>query len=52
MEHGRAQVRRVEEQDEADRLARRLARAERVLAVLHRAAVTALALASLWLLLR
>jgi hypothetical protein len=30
----------------------RLARAERVIALLHKAAVTALALASLWLLLR
>lgn len=30
----------------------RLARAERILRLLHKAAVTALALASLWLLLR
>lgn len=37
---------------EHDRARDRLARAERWLALLHKAAMTALALASLWLLLR
>ncbi|WP_158639208.1 hypothetical protein [Elioraea rosea] len=47
MEHGRAQ-----EGHRADKVMLRLQRVEKVLSVLHKAAVTALALASLWFLLR